>query len=222
MDYRRKILKSARSEVPRRVEFHVSRKATPGWVQTHSELGMSLNEEKPDRLLQIPTAPPEVDRTTHINHELSLINRNRGFGDQQTLFHYSLGVPTHYEVHYLVGSRIGRIHSMNLIGMAKNVADQHGIPVRPSRDLSEHSLSLVKGMADRGIINTSDVPNVRSNGLDFEDDRFAREDRIKEIYPEEVSANEVAAGRETIRKLIKSTRKPRSGEAPAEQLQLDL
>lgn len=222
MDYRRKILRIARSEVPRRVEFHASRKATPGWVQSHSELAMSLQEEKPDRLTQITEAPPEVDRTTHINHRLSVMNHNRGFGDQQTLFHYSPGVPEHYEVHYLVGSRIGRIHSMNLLGMAKNVADQHGIPVRPSRDLSEHSLSLVKGMADRGIINSSDVPNARSNGLDFEDDRFEREDRIKKIYPEEVSSDEVAAGRETIRKLIKSTRKPRSREEPTEQLQLDL
>ena len=231
MEYRRNIERSKRSGQPTQVELAVFEDrpdvkrglGLPGRaVQIHSALSMIRESAEPEKLQEIKPDPSGKNRIEHINAALTVLNRGVHPGQQQQLFKYTPPQPATYTVHYLAGSRIGRIHSMNLMGIAKNIADEHGMPIRPDSNLSEHSMSLVKNLADRGVVRPSDVPETTNNALDFAENNIVSRDVIDEVYNESIPKEEVAAGRQTVRNILKSTRKPRPLTVSPDQLQLDL
>jgi len=231
MEYRRNIERSKRSGKPTQVELGVFEDRPDlktGWgtsggaIQVHSALSMIREPAEPGKLQEIKPDPSGENRVEHINAALTVLNRGAHPGQQQQLFKHTPPQPATYTVHYLAGSRIGRIHSMNLIGIAKNIADEHNTPIRPDSNLSSHSMSLVKNLADRGVVSASDVPDTTNNTLDFAENRILGKDSIYEVYNESIPKEEVAAGRQTVRNILKSTRTAKPPLLNPDQLQLDL
>ena len=229
MEYRRNIERSRRGQ-PTQVELAVFEDrpdvkrglGRPGEaVQIHSALSMLREPAEPERLQEIKPDPSGENRVEHINAALTVLNRGVHPGQQQQLFKHTPPQPATYTVHYLAGSRIGRIHSMNLLGIAKNIADEQGIDIRPDSNLSGHSMSLVKNLADRGVVRPSDVPKTTENTLDFAENRIIGKDNY-EVYNESIPKEEIAAGRQTVRNILKSTRTPKTPLLNPDQLQLDL
>jgi hypothetical protein len=231
MEDRRNIERSKRSGQPTQVELGVFEDRPDlktGWgtsggaVQVHSALSMIRESAEPEKLQEIKPDPSGENRVEHINAALTVLNRGVHPGQQQQLFKHTPPQPATYTVHYLAGSRIGRIHSMNLLGIAKNIADEQGIDIRPDSNLSGHSMSLVKNLADRGVVRPSDVPKTTENTLDFAENRIIGKDSIYEVYNESIPKEEIAAGRQTVRNILKSTRTPKTPPLNPDQLQLDL
>lgn len=224
MEYRRNVQPvSSSNPQPEQVSLSVSEPVgkTGKHTRIHSQLSMYLADEEPEALRQIKPDRSGKNRVEHINMALESLNRGVDTNGQQSLFHYRPSRPAHYVLDYLSGSRIGRIHSMNLLGMAKNIADAHNTPLRPSYDLSRHSVALIQGLGERGLIK-GNIPTNTTNSLDFDDKYDVKTENIPVIYPEVVSNEEVAAGRQTIRNAIKGARTPRPSVLNQDQLQLDL
>lgn len=225
MEYRRSINPVSQSNSqPERVELSVSEPAGKKGTHSriHSQLVMYLADEEPEKLRQIKPDPSGENRVEHINAALDALNRGVYHNDQQSLFNYRPAKPAEYVLDYLSGSRIGRIHSMNLLGMAKNIADAHNTPISPSHDLSRHSTALIEGLGERGIIKPGSTPPMTTNTMDFDDNYIVKTENMNTLYPEVVPEEDVAAGRQTMRNIIKSNRKPRPTVLNQDQLQLDL
>jgi len=195
-------------------------------VQIHSQISIEHMPARASRQMEISDSPagatPE-ERTSRINDQLTRLNRGLPKDRQQVLFKHEPAVPEHYEVSYLAGSRIGRIHSMNLLGIAKHYADARGIPLKPSNDLSVHSMGMLSHMADRGIVSHSEVPPKVSNNLDFNDDYVISESTIDEIYPEDIPKVTLSAGRAALKSVLKESRPPRKpSTVHPDQLSLEL
>lgn len=196
--------------------------------QIHSQLQMDYMPKR--RHLQKEITPARADlspseRTEHINESLKNLNRWVKPGTQQSLFTYLPELPEQYTLSYLGGSRIGRIHSMNLLGIAKNIADSRGVALKPSSDLSRHSLPLVSKLAEHNVISHSEVPTGTTNELDFDDNYFVSDSNLEQSYPIELDKDTISKGRETVRNVIKGSRPTRRASKPGDnpdQLQLDL
>ena len=87
----------------------------------------------------------------------------------QLFFHSPEG---QHKVHILASrdDSGAKVSAMNLLGRA-NLDSQRGSgkPLEPSRDLSPHSLRIMRHLANMGVVDQSDVPPRSSNTLDFED-----------------------------------------------------
>jgi len=198
----------------------------PPAVQIHSQFEMEHMPARGSRQMEIFDSPPGAtpeESTGRLNDQLERLNRKVPKGGQQVLFQHEPGIPEHYQVTYLAGSRIGRIHSMNLLGIAKHMADTQGLPLKPSDDLSEHSMGMLKHMADRGIVPHSEVSTKIGNALDFDDDYVLGEATLNNIYKEDVPKSTISAGREALKSVLKSSRPPRKpSTVHPDQLSFDL
>jgi hypothetical protein len=112
---------------------------------------------------------------------------------------------------------------MNLLGIAKHHADARGIPIKPSDDLSVHSMGMLRHMADRGIVSRSEVAPKVSNDLDFDDDYVISESTLDNAYPDDIPKSTISAGRAALKSVLKESRPPRKpSTVHPDQLSLEL
>lgn len=120
--------------------------------------------------------------------------------DQMELFSHKIS-PASSEVGYVNSTKSGRLHFPLIMGIANNDAMRiTGTPLRPSDDLSEHSLRAVENLRNRGLIDDSvDIPDSPTNDMTFS--RFAFH-----VIPgnyKKIPEQEVRAGKQTIRELLR-------------------
>lgn len=145
-------------------------------------------------------------------------------GSQIGLFRHHT-TPASNEVQFVEGTERGRTHFPMLLSIINNESmAQHGVPLTPSHDLSEHSLKFVNNLQRKGIVGDDpDIPGVPTNNMTFE--------RYPDIYPassyKQISVDEVKEGKESLRKMLKASRNLSSQFTTVQpeqhhQLELDL
>jgi hypothetical protein len=120
-----------------------------------------------------------------------------GLGGQPKLFGMAT-TPGRSTVSVMIGTREGRVHAGTMLGIAQmqNIRD-YGRSLLPSGDLSPHSAKLAKHLHQLGA--TSEVPAEASNHLDF--GMYAP--TYKGKGNDRLSAQEVSAGRNHMRRVVR-------------------
>jgi hypothetical protein len=141
-------------------------------------------------------------------------------GEQQRLFKYTPPEPEHFLVQTLKGTRSGRVHSMHLLGIAKNIADDYGVPLRPSKDLSKHSLPIVKNLVKRGLVDSDELPSKPLNSLTFIPEGEIAGIETTLYDHTKLSPEEVSRGKSTLRNLLRDSSQNKRTDHLSEQLKL--
>lgn len=147
--------------------------------------------------------------------------------DQLQLFAYDPPGPS--SVQYLVSRDTpgGKVAAMTMLGMADmDARASTGHPLRPSDDLSTHSMRIVRHLNRRGVIDSEDVPEDFGNNMDFHDAEHHLDTAVATLNLNKYIGNtdishQAREARKHIKSLLrpaKATPKPR--EPKPEQLKL--
>lgn len=191
---------------------------TDNALRSHAVL--LYNRDEKEKLQEIRPNIYGSDTNVYINRQLDALNRDVKSGEQQHLFKYTPPVSEHFSVESLSGTRSGRVHSMNLLGLAMNIANDYGVPLRPSRDLSKHSRPLVENLVKRGLVDSADLPTKKPNSITFipENTKVNIEDTLYDHT--QFSPEEVSRGKQTLRNLLRSDSSNKRLDHLSEQLKL--
>lgn len=103
-------------------------------------------------------------------HHEDGVFRNADEDDQLQLFAYDPPKPS--QVQFLVSRNNpgAKVAAMTMLGLADmDARAETGHPLKPSDDLSPHSLRIVRHLRDRGVVPSDDVPPSHDNDMGFHD-----------------------------------------------------
>lgn len=168
-----------------KIENIVNRSTHPDKVREYRARSGAIDIGKVESVSSIYLAmDPHTDKVHHELHvesrpptgEYFAFNDTDKYGnyktnDQLPLFH-SREMPGTFDIDIAFGSEKGRTHSMLMAATAKARGEEFVGPteLRPSTDLSEHSLQVVKGLQKRGKLPRSNYPSSPTNSVDFIDE----------------------------------------------------
>lgn len=127
--------------------------------------------------------------------------------EQLTLFKHRY-LPARSVVNNVGGTERGRTHFPLLLAIANNESlREHGIPLSPPKNLSDHSLKIVQGLNERGLLpKGTTIPPYAMNSITF-DDYPHLEARSSDDTP--ISEQEIREGKNSLRQMLRP-RKPLS------------
>jgi hypothetical protein len=177
----------------------------------HEQVGnLSVNVKvgQRERIGQVPHLPEDYDDEWYEGRKTSsAVGDNPEWAThsqprQGRLFPYTAPTKPEHEVHELFGTKEDRVGNMTMLGMAENAAREEGATLLPSTDLSQHSSRLVGKLKMAGVVDSDASTRVTN------DSQFHEPWSIRMGGKARVPAEEVEAGRQTVRKTLKDS-KPR-------------
>lgn len=124
-------------------------------------------------------------------------------GDVQLPMFWQAHQPKHNEVFLLSMAKQHRAMTGTMLGVAHHDAvAKTGLGLTPSDNLSEHSLGMARGLAERGVVSRQQLPSAAKNDITWADPHDVSG---KPVAPQHlVSRDDMEAGRQAFRSKIRT------------------